>query len=238
MSSPPPPKRADGPRPPSPARSDVSFASSTTSFRRRTRDRHQSTERRSRPSRFDGDEIDIDDAKEYLSRPHSTWASASKELARLESVRERLDDDARSTTSSISAYSMASNVSVASRKGQLANLPKSPPPDLTIGGAGVGGFSFVAPRLGSSTSTVASQSMRSERVGGGAVMAGSASGKLGVRAMTTRATAKPTPESHHPSSAPGVARGEKPSSSATTGSAFTFQVSGQLVPRLAPKKSK
>jgi hypothetical protein len=222
------------PRPPSPAGSDVSFAS-TASFRRKQRDRQPLLDKAAlvKHSRFEYEDVNVDDAMSFLSKPHTTWDSAYHELARLESLRERMEDDARSNVSSVSAYSVTSRVSTTSRKGSLAMLPKSPPPppDLMVGGSSVGGYSFVAPRTGSSVSTATS--IRSQRVGEGPLV-GPASGKSGVRAMPTRGPSKAQEQGCHPSSAPGGQR--RPDGG--TKEAPSFQVSGQFMPRLAPKRGK
>lgn len=230
------------PRPPSPTGSDASFASSTTSFRRMQRDKPPSQIKAGyvkRESRFDKEDANIDDAMEFLSRPHSTWDSAFHELARLQSLKDRAESDTCSNMSSVSAYSLASQASSVSRKGSLRMLPRSPPPpDLTVGGAGVGGFSFVAPRISSSTSTIAS--VKSQRVGGpagGSVVVGPAGGKSGiVRAVSTRGPAKPEQSNaQHPQSAPGNQRRQD---AGAPGAAPMFQVSGQFVPTMAPKRGK
>jgi hypothetical protein len=226
------------PRPPSPSGSEASFASSTTSFRRMQRDKtilEKKANYVKRESRFDKEDASVDDAMAFLSRPHSTWDSAFHELSRLQSLKDRAESDTCSNMSSVSAYSFKSQASTTSRKGALGMLPKSPPPDLTVGGSGVGGFSFVAPRTGSSTSTIAS--VKSQRVGAasGSVVAGPAGGKSGiVRAMSTRGPTKAEPTNpNHPQSAPG---GQRRQDAAPV--APMFQVSGQFVPTLAPKRGK
>lgn len=225
------------PRPPSPAGSDASFASSTTSYRRRQRDRISVEKVKTvKDSRFDKDDANVDEAMAFLSRPHATWDSAFHELVRLESLRVRQENDASSCVSSVSAYSFKSQASAVSRKGSLAMLPKSPPPppDLSVGGLGVGGFSFVAPRTGSSTS--AASAAVTQRDGSG-VLAGSASGKSGVRAMSTRGPQKAGVHepSVHPSSAPG---GQRRAEGEDSAGRAAFHVNGQFVPRLAPKRGK
>lgn len=250
------------PRPPSPTGSCASFASSTASFKRKVKDRSVGRLRDKDGllmSHFDESEVQIEECMEYVSRPHQSWDSASRELARLETIRQRQLSDTMSNASSVSAYSIQSGMSVASsRKGNLAMLPKSPPPapDLTVGGSTIGGFSFMGPRTATSTSQVSSSSHpRSERLGAKtapeAVVAGAAGGRSGVRSSSFRSTSNtlaPAVKSEsHPNSAPGKTRDQKdppPSqqqqgtsaTTTTTAGGFTFQVTGQFVPRMAPKR--
>jgi hypothetical protein len=195
------------------------------------------------------DSAPIETCMEYLSRPHTSWDSATKELARLESRRQH-DDDARSCASTVSAYSIKSSSSAVSsssslRRGHMAMLPSSqprsrtasePPPavDLSVGGTSVGGFSFVAPRSSSTASSVAGSSgqrLVSQATSAAAGLPAGRSGAVRVQAGPVvhpqSAPAGPQPMGRipvKPAAAPGAA--PQPDSYSFNG----------FVPRMAPKK--
>eukprot|EP00758_Cryptobia_borreli_P004536 Tbor_TRINITY_DN4438_c0_g1::TRINITY_DN4438_c0_g1_i1::g.8018::m.8018 len=74
------------------------------------------------------DECVFEDCMQYVMRPHNSWDSAVKELARLETLRELNCGKSNASQTSVSAYSIANTSmtarsSIAARKGHLGMLP-------------------------------------------------------------------------------------------------------------------
>lgn len=85
---------------------------------------------RSTCSRFDDEGTTVDDCVEYVGRPHRSWDSAIKEMARIEAraaeVQSRCSDTA-SNASGVSCYSVKSNMSRASTvRSVSATAPNKP----------------------------------------------------------------------------------------------------------------
>ena len=184
------------------------------------------------------DDAPVETCMEYLSRPHTSWISATKELARIEARKQ--EDDARSCSSTVSAYSVKSSASAMStassssslRRGHMSKLPQRgrtsseppPPVDLAIGGSSIGGFSFLAPRSSSSSCGT---------VAGVSAAAGTPAGRCGAVRVSGPVA--------HPQSAPaaqphGARIPVKPGAIVTPVTpSDSYQFNG-FVPRMAPKK--
>ena len=108
---PPPPTVA---RPPSPTGSTSSVRTTGTTRTNKT----------VAQSRFDGDDVTVDEAREYAERPHHSWGSATKEMARIqtkiEMSRQRAESETGSCVSGISAYSGKTSYSVASMRSAVS----------------------------------------------------------------------------------------------------------------------
>jgi len=103
-------------------------------------------------------DVAIQQWMEYVARPHRSWDSAIREIARQEAKRQAALDDAKSVSSTVSAYSVATTAtttaSTVRRKGGLVGLPQrgpvrpekvaQPRPDLALGGMSLGGSSTMA----------------------------------------------------------------------------------------------
>ena len=137
------------PRPPSPTGSSVSRASAAVSVKSTVSSLRKQA---SRPSTLTAtalaslpkapsaiSQMNFDECMCFVTRPHRTWDSAYKEFARIETLRQRQESDARSCCSSVSAYSIPASVastarsSKAARKGRIGMLPLSGQDGLTIG---------------------------------------------------------------------------------------------------------
>jgi hypothetical protein len=229
MPSPTPAKRL-APRPPSPTGSVSSV----------------------RTSKFDLPEVTIDEVREYLDRPHHSWGSAMKEMARVETQaqlakdkRRRLEEmsETGSCVSGISAYTGKSNATIRSSvsaparpvKGRMGMLPlgaratsahgREQPPSPT--GSVQSAFS-----VNGSTVAVDRSVQRHTRgsVGGGSVGGGSAAvraaGPAGGRSgPRRRSDASDVSGVSHPSFAPtavGLNKSPVPPPPAAAGGKFSF----------------
>lgn len=185
-------------------------------------------------SRFD--EATVEECLEYVSAPHRSWDSAVREMARVETKKQRQMSDTCSNVSAVSCYSLRSNMSqastasAASRRGHMARLPSrdsappQPPPAFDVSGTTIGGSSFLFqhPRRSASNQREHESSALSGSV------AGTPAGRSGVR--------------HLPSSAP-VEKGRR--QQGTPNASFELigvrpdgqnLVGQKFVPKLPPRK--
>jgi hypothetical protein len=103
------------------------------------------------------DECTIEECQAFVQRPHRSWDSALKEMARAEAAAERLRkarSETGSNSSSVSAYSVASIRSTMSMRSQSSVKSRSSAvgqphsPQLPIGELSVGGLSIVGGSAG------------------------------------------------------------------------------------------
>lgn len=258
-------------RPPSPAPSNSSVASTTsslastvtTSFKKKMRDRPLKVKAVLDPEnslavRYKRGAATVEECMEFVSRPHSSWDSAMKELARLETIkedRERAMSDTSSCMSGISAYSVATTTSTRTgfgsssvqRKGNMAKLPSSPPPpppdlmvvasssssSLSLAGSTRSSILAAGPAGGRSGAVRSNSNTSVNRSGGGGVVARGVVGGGGGLAVSG-VSPPPARETNHPSSAP--ARPGQQGGGPQPPPTFTF-VQG-FVPKIAPKRNK
>uniref|UniRef100_A0A7S1Q2E6 Uncharacterized protein n=1 Tax=Neobodo designis TaxID=312471 RepID=A0A7S1Q2E6_NEODS len=203
-------------------------------------------------SHFDDPDVTIDEVREYVDRPHHSWGSALKEMARIETQaqlakdrRRRLDDmsETGSCVSGVSAYTAKSNVTIRSSvsaparpaKGRMAMLPLGARATSAHGrdGAPASPTGSVQSGFSVSGSTVAASSVaggstrRHTRggvgAGGGGSVAARAAGPAGGRSGPRRRSE--SGESGVPDLAPtamGLNTSPAPPAAASGGKKFAF----------------